>query len=358
MEVISKILNCENENDPLNGLLKNLIDSMPSNISVWQEGKAIYANQGFYKAVGVEPGNLDKLNELIESDSYITIHPDDFDDSEGSAELLKNEIQNGFVFNKEMRMKSCIDSDYRWYNTYVLKSTNPKSKIIIEIDEDIHDKKMYNDKLQKALLEKEKLLNENELLLKEIHHRVKNNFQVISSLLRLQSVKAHSDETKKVLDESRSRVISISKIHEQLYKSHSINLVEICKNIRDITHSLVDVYSGNSRCVRFVYDCHEILLTIDKAIPCMLIINEIVSNSLKYAFDNYNNAEIKIELKNEKDNLIYLSVTDNGKGFPEDYPKNVKSTSLMIVETFAKQLDGKIMFSNQKGAKFTLTFKQ
>ncbi len=357
-ENISKILIHDLQTGTLNGLLKNLIESIPTNISIWEAGKVLYANPSFYRTLGVPAGDIDELNKLVESEGYFSVHPDDFDYSSESTNLLKTEIQSGIVFHKEMRMKSRSDMEYRWYNTYIVKGADPDSNVVIEIDEDIHEKKMASEKLKKAYREKETLLAEKEILLKEIHHRVKNNFQVVSSLLRLQSVKTKDTEARKTLDESRARIISISKIHERLYRSNSLKLVDTKEVLKDLVNGLVNLYNGSTRLVKFMIDCHDIHLPIDRSIPVMLIINEIVSNSLKYAFDDYEKAEVRIEFAacDEKDYMIMIS--DNGKGYPEGYEDKPDSIGLMIVKTFAKQLDGEIQFLNSNGAVFTMKFKK
>ncbi|MBN8585332.1 MAG: PAS domain-containing protein [Ignavibacteria bacterium] len=357
-ENISKILIHDLQTGSMNGLLQNLIDSIPTNISIWESGKVIYANPAFYKSLGLSPGDLDELNVLVESEGYYTVHPDDFDFSVENTTMLKSEIENGIVFHKEIRMKNRMNPDYRWYNTYIVKGADPNSNIVIEIDEDIHDKKTASEELKKALADKEQLIMEKELLLKEIHHRVKNNFQVISSLLNLQSVKTRDDEAKKALDESRSRIVSISKIHERLYRTNNLKLVDVNEIIKEIVIGLVNLYNCNTRLVKFIYNCHDIHLSIDKAIPVMLIINEIVSNSLKYAFDDFEKACMKIEFTEESEKNYRLTISDNGKGYPDGYSEKSGSIGLMIVKTFAKQIDGSVEFKNKDGAEFTLLFKQ
>ena len=357
-ENLTKILFHDLKTGSVNSLLKNLIDSIPTNISIWEKGKVLYANPAFYNSLGVVPGDIIELNKLVENEGYFSVHPDDFNFSSENTDLLRSEIESGIVFHKEMRIKSRLDTDYKWYNTYIVKGADPNSNIVIEIDEDIHDKKTASEELKKALAEKDQLIREKELLLKEIHHRVKNNFQVISSLLKLQSVKTRDAEAKKALDESRSRIVSISKIHEKLYRSDNLKLVDVNVIIKEIIVGLVNLYNGNTRLVKFSYNCHDIHLSIDKAIPVMLIINEIVSNSLKYAFDDFEKACMNIEFTAESENNYYLSISDNGKGFPEGYSEKSGSIGLMIVKTFAKQLDGEVEFRCNNGAEFILKFRQ
>lgn len=354
--IIPILLN--NTKDPIitDSLLWNLLESVPTNISIWDGGKILYANHAFYNALGLERGSLEELNRLVEFEGYFSVHPDDFDFSPDSTKSLKDEIGSGVVFHREMRMKSRMDAEYRWYNTYIVKGKEPDSKVIIEIDEDINDKKLANDELRKALEEKERLLNEKEILLREIHHRVKNNFQVISSLLSLQSKRSSSPELKLILDESRSRITSMAKIHEKLYRSDEIEKVSMKEHLRDVVDGLVELYNGRSKLVRFTIDVEDILLPLDKAIPCSLILNELVSNCLKYAFNDYEDSKVSVKMKcSNKD--FELSVKDNGKGLPEGFSITGNDTlGLLIVNTLAAQINGEITFENCRGASFTVKF--
>lgn len=337
-------------------LLWNLLESIPTNISIWDGGKIVYANPAFYNALGLKRGSIDELNRLVEFEGYFSVHPDDFDFSPDNTSNLKDELGNGVVFHREMRMKSRLDAEYRWYNTYIVKGKEPESRVIIEIDEDINDKKLANEELRKALEEKEHLLKEKEILLKEVHHRVKNNFQVISSLLSLQSKRSSNPELKLILDESRGRISSMAKIHEKLYLSDEIEIVNMKEHMRDVIEGLVELYNGKTRMVKFCYDIEDVMLPLDKAIPCSLILNELVSNCLKYAFISTDSAVISVSLK--KTNSAYeFSVSDNGIGLPHGFKLTGGDTlGMLIVSTLAAQINGDVTFENSNGASFKITF--
>ena len=337
-------------------LLWNLLESIPTNISIWDGGKIIYANPAFYNALGVKRGSMEELNHLVENDGYFTIHPEDFDFSAENTSNVKNEIGGGIVFHREMRMRSRLESEYRWYNTYIVKGKEADSRVIIEIDEDIHDNKLANEELRKALEDKEKLLKEKEILLKEIHHRVKNNFQVVSSLLSLQAKRTSNKHLKLLLDESRGRITSMAMIHEKLYRSDEIEKVNIKDHIRDVVNALVELYNGKTRLVNFKFGVEDILLPLEKAIPCSLIVNELVSNCLKYAFTNFDTAEITVNMNRTGEGFL-LSVRDNGQGLPENFKMIGNDTlGLLIVNTLVLQLNGVITFTNDDGAVFRISF--
>ncbi len=346
---LSEILNLDKKSPEKGSLLWNLLESLPTNISIWAKGELVYANSAFYKAVGIEPGRFDELTKLVESEGYFVIHPDDFDDSSENTMNVKKEIENGLVFHKELRMKSRIDEDYKWYNTYIVKGKDPKNKVIIEIDEDINEKKLASEKLREALSEKD-------ILLKEVHHRVKNNFQVISSLLKLQSRKVSDVSMKSILEESQSRIILMANIHEMLYRSQNLSHIDFGENVRELARRLVDLYGGYTRNVKFNVDSNGIDLTVDKAIPCSLIINELVSNSFKYAFDSWENAQIDISLVKDRGEYT-LIVRDNGIGFPSGFDHTkTESLGLLIVNTLAAQIDAEITSYNDGGAVYRIKF--
>ena len=206
-------------------------------------------------------------------------------------------------------------------------------------------------------------LQEKEVLLKEIHHRVKNNLQIIQSLLYLQS-KSIKDET--VLEhfrDSQNRVKSMALIHEKLYRSDDFANINFSDYIRSLTGHLLQTYQTKTTNVNINLNIEDVCFTIDQGIPCGLIINELVSNSLKYAFPNGNTGEIDINLVSsnghtEKLNKKYtLTIKDDGVGMPGDYDYAISSSlGLKLVHNLTSQLDGTISFESNKGTKFEICF--
>lgn len=349
-KIDSNVYILENKPQIPESLLWNLLESLPLNITIWEEGKVVYANSSFYTTFGVEQGNIFMLNELVENEGYVKIHPDDFNYVPENTQKLKKEIHNGIVFHKELRMKSHCEDDYKWYNTYVVTGKDPENLVTIEIDENIDEKKKANAALEEALREKE-------ILLKEVHHRVKNNFQVISSLLRIQGKKAVNNEVETVLNESYSRVMLMSMIHEKLYRSSDLANVNFTEHIRDLVSNLSELYLNKVR-VKFDLQLQKIHLGVDNAIPCSMIINELVSNSFKYAFKNTAEPKITIMLSNGGPD-VKLIVKDNGCGLPDDFENRSKgSIGHMIVKTLAGQMNGNVEFKNNNGTEVTVKFKK
>jgi len=219
------------------------------------------------------------------------------------------------------------------------------------IAHDITEKKIAEEKLMYSLKEKE-------VLLKEVHHRVKNNLQVISSILNLQSSYVADNQTLNILKESQDRIKSMSIIHESLYQTNDFSKVNFSDYIVSLSKNLVHSYGHFDNYVELEYNIEEVSLNLDTSIPCGLIVNELVSNALKYAFKDKKSGKIRIDLSLEKENVI-LVVSDNGVGFPKNINyKETNSLGLQLVTTLVEQIDGNIEMSNKKGTKFTIIFKQ
>ena len=199
-------------------------------------------------------------------------------------------------------------------------------------------------------------LREKEVLLKEIHHRVKNNLQVISSLLDLQASNIEDSRTVDMFRDSQNRVNSMGLIHERLYQASDLARIDFAEYIQDLANNLFYSYAGNSESIELRIQVESIYLDVDTGIPCGLIINELVSNCLKYAFPEGSSGTIDIALRHEGDDMI-LSVCDDGVGLPPgmDYRKT-SSLGLKLVSTLTRQLKGKIEVSSQNGSQFIIQF--
>ena len=207
-------------------------------------------------------------------------------------------------------------------------------------------------------------LKEKEVLLKEIHHRVKNNMQVISSLLNLQSGRIKSPDILDMFKESQDRIRSMSLIHERLYQSEDLARIDFSHYIQNLAKHLFQSYRIDPELVALQTDVRDVSLDINKAIPCGLIINELISNSLKYAFPQAKSAdkkkakkgEINVQLSSENGKVLLL-VRDNGIGIPEDLNiETASSFGLQLVTTLVNQLNGKIDIQRKPGTTFKITF--
>ncbi len=198
-------------------------------------------------------------------------------------------------------------------------------------------------------------LKEKEVLLKEIHHRVKNNLQVISSLLNLQAANVSDGKTLEQLRESQNRIRSMALIHERLYQSGNLARIDFGEYVRSLVGFLARSYGMSA--VRVVVNVQSIDLPVNAAIPCGLIINELVSNALKYAFPEGREGEVNIDLAVQPDGSGVLSVRDNGVGLPAELnPRKTTTLGLQLVNTLTKQLNGSIELMRGNGTTFCITF--
>ncbi|NPE29541.1 PAS domain S-box protein [Methanococcoides sp. SA1] len=196
-----------------------------------------------------------------------------------------------------------------------------------------------------------------DILLKEIHHRVKNNLQVISSLLNLQSRNFNDEKIIAAFMESQNRVRSMAIAHQKLYQSNDLASIEVGDYIKNLTTYLFQTYRVGNSAIKLKLDIDNVYMGIEKTISLGLIINELVSNSLKYAYRSEKNGEINIRFHLEN-NVITLIVSDNGEGIPEylDY-RNTSSLGLQLVTTLVKQIHGNIELDRSNGTKFVITFE-
>ncbi|MDR9402765.1 MAG: PAS domain S-box protein [Halothece sp. Uz-M2-17] len=223
---------------------------------------------------------------------------------------------------------------------------------IVGVCRDISERKEAEEQLKASLEEKD-------LLLKEVHHRVKNNLQVISSIFSLQSQALEDEQALAILEESQNRISSMALIHEKLYQAANLANIDFAEYIRDLTYHLLASYNVNPDWVQTEMDIQSIQLNLDSAIPCGLLINELVSNSLKHGFPNQRRGTIHIFLGfiDEAEESIALKVEDDGVGLPEGFnPHKTSSLGVSLITSLTQQLRGTLKFQNNPGASFEITF--
>ena len=201
-------------------------------------------------------------------------------------------------------------------------------------------------------------LEEKTVLLKEIHHRVKNNLQVVSSLLYLQSQYVKDEQALRVFEESRHRVRSMSLVHEKLYQSHNLAQVSFKNYIVDLARYLFRSYNADPFKIRLETDVADVVLSVDIAIPCGLLINELISNAIKYAFPDDRKGIIKVGLMQNRENRLYeLTVQDDGIGIGDYLKAPTKSSlGLQLVDTLVDQINGKMEIITHEGTTFIIRF--
>jgi PAS domain S-box-containing protein len=259
------------------------------------------------------------------------------DEAIGSRREAEGRRKDGSIFPVELNVGEVNFGERRIF-TLILR--------------DITERKREEEKIRASLREKE-------ILLKEIHHRVKNNLQIISSLLNLQSAHIRDPHALEVFKEGQGRVRSMALIHEKLYQSEDLARVDFSEYIRNLAAYLFRSYEVHAGAVRLGVEAEDVLLGVDTAIPCGLIINELVSNSLKHAFPGGTGGSINIRLRPAGHERLTLTVADDGVGLPEGFDvRDTPSLGLQLVNTLARQLGGEVSVNGGAGAEFSITFRK
>ncbi len=222
----------------------------------------------------------------------------------------------------------------------------------------------YDSLKTKYLIESEQLsenlkhaLDDKDILMKEGHHRIKNNLIVLQSLLRLQMRDIKDEKAKEYFTDAQNRVKSIGMIHEMLHRSEDLSRVKISEYIYKFVKMLFNNYKVESQQIKLQFDVQEMVLDVDTTVALGLIVNELVSNALKYAFTDGRQGELLISLKKTDELEYVLSVKDNGAGLPDDFDiDKTESLGLTIVNTLSGQLDGRLEILGNGGAEFRVTF--
>ena len=307
-------------------------------------GRIIFANKGISNILGF---SIDELLSWNLNTITQHIHPEDLQITiEKCNQILNEDISS---FQSEIRMKK-KNENYLYIRQYLkrilLQGNAALYMNIIDITE---------QKKNKSLLESS--LSEKEILLKEIHHRVKNNLQIISSLIVLQEQYVKDERILNIFKDFQSRIKVMALIHQMLYNSKNLNKICLSKYIKNLVNNLFKVYSANSKQIKLQLNIENIDLSLDKANACGLIINELVSNSLKHAFSKNDDGKIIVTLKKTTNNRTLLDVYDNGIGFPKDVDyKNSDTLGLKLISTITKQMDGKISIEKNNGTHVTITW--
>ena len=221
---------------------------------------------------------------------------------------------------------------------------------VVEFVRDITARKKAEEMLQKSLKEKE-------ILLQEIHHRVKNNLQIIVSLLRLQISSEEDSRLVNMFRECQNRIMAMAFVHEKLYQSHDLTRVVFTQYIRGFAQELSTAFGIKERGIELKTFLEEIELDINRAIPCGLIFNELLTNAIKYAFPGKKIGEIIIRLHRENQDQISLEVCDSGVGLPSDFDQEApKSLGLMLVNSLTAQINGKLTIDTSHGTTFKIVF--
>jgi len=267
-------------------------------------------------------------------------------------QTIAGNLQASEYYENPVLTRSGEERTIAWHNA-ILTDKSGNAIGTLSSGEDITQRKQAEEQIKAALKEKE-------VLLREIHHRVKNNMQIVSSLLRLQSRYTKDKQILDIFKASQSRIESMAFIHEKLYQSKDLARIDFTDYVNTLVRNLFTTYGVSTARIKLNIDIKHVSLPLDKAIPCGLIINELVSNSLKYAFPANKQGEIKIALHPTNENELELIVSDNGISMPEDIDfRNTESLGLHLVTILAKdQLRGEINLNRTGGTEFKIKFEE
>jgi len=354
-----------------NGQPLRMVGTM-TDISDLKQAEKTLLNQSYFLQKAQEIGQIGtweldiKNNELLWTDENYKIfglpigtkltyeiflncvHPDDreYVDKEWKAALAKK------PYDIEHRL--LVDGKVKWVREKAELQFNEKDECIrgTGVTQDITGQKQAEKRIKENLKEKE-------VLLSEIHHRVKNNMQIISSLLKLQSAKIEDKKYVDMFKDSENRIRSMALVHEKLYQSKDFSSIDFKGYVKSIANLLIRNYSVNPDKIKLNTEIEDIPLGLDNAIPCGLIINELISNSLKYAFPKDREGEIKIVLRAINSHEIELTVSDDGIGIPAEIDaRETESLGLQLVYILAEnQLEGSIELDRESGTAFRIRFR-
>jgi PAS domain S-box-containing protein len=288
--------------------------------------------------------------EIINQSLNFLTHPQD----QPASDRLAQYLYNGQLSSYQLE-KRCIRKNQQiiWValNASVVKDQDGQILHVLIMIRDITKQKASQELISNSLAEKE-------ILLQEIHHRVKNNLHVIASLLELQARSTNDEHIINLFTDSQNRIHSMALIHEQLCLSPKFEHIDFEQYLRKLIGNLFSSYGVNPMQIKCIFDVEPVSIRFQTAIPCGLILNEIVSNSLKYAFQGCDRGEIRIQLRQQPTHLN-LVISDNGIGIPPDLDwHKVNSLGLRLVRILTKQIDGNISLDGSQGTSFSLSFAE
>jgi PAS domain S-box-containing protein len=326
-------------------LMSTFMDNIPD---------AIYFKDSESKFLRVNKAQAERMGL---KNSYEAIGKSDFEFFDKSDAKItrdeENEVMNsGNVSTKEKERKNLVDGKTEWRLSTKLPLRNSDGLIFgtFGISRDITELKQAENKIKQDLHEKE-------ILLTEIHHRVKNNLQVVSSLLHLQSQRFDDLQMGLSFQVAIKRIHSMALVHEKLYQSKDFSQINFSEYIELLGRDLVQTYTMDDKKIQMEYNLKDTFLGIDSAIPCGLLVNELVSNALKHAFPGDRDGKIYISFLRLEDESYQLIVRDDGIGIPDNI--NFDSTETLgmhLIDMLAKQIEGNVDLERKDGSTFTVSF--
>jgi len=307
----------------------------------------VHSSKRFIKVSPAWTRLLGYTEEELLSQSYLAfVHPDDLEKTNLSLDEL-NEISRGATFENRYISKSGKVVHLSW-NSY----HDEETQLAYATARDVTKSKLAQDEILSDLSAKE-------LLLREIHHRVKNNLQIISSLLSLQAgANGEHIQLTELYEASQNRINAMAAIHEMFYQSEELDKIEFGKYLDKLVDDLVTSFHSENKKIDINIDSDIVYVNLDTAIPLGLLINELVTNSMKHGGDKHENVEVFIKMKSLKDDQLEITIGDNGtKGLANILNQNVESLGILLINSLVEQIDGEIkQLEDCEGTVFSLKF--
>ncbi len=326
--------------------LQSIFNSLEESVFVvTPDRKLVNINQAAQRMFGYSQKELASLSTEI-----LHVGPEHYLEF---GKRIKEAFDKGGVANFEFETKRKNGEIFPTEHTVsLLKDYQGEPLGIVSVVRDITERKQAEEQIKASLKEKE-------VLLREIHHRVKNNMQVISSLLKLQASSVGDERVTDALMECQRRVQTMAFVHEMLHGADSLAVIDFRTYIYRLVSEIFRSHSIGRDRVKMKVDAEEIKLGIEQATPLGLIVNELLNNSLKYGFPENRSGEIAISLREVEQDVIEFIFSDNGIGIPEDFDwRNTNSLGLQLVIILAEnQLDGTVSLDREKGTRFTVRFR-
>ncbi len=321
-----------------------MVENSLQGIFIVQDFQIMYANEALAQITGY---GIEELISLPPGKIRGIVHPDDQEMVWGrlAERLAGKDVPSRYEF-KAVRK----DGNTLWMEMVVGRIEFKGKPAVQGAVIDITDRQQADEQIKASLREKE-------VMLREIHHRVKNNMQIILSLLRIQSRSVKDGVTQEMFKQSQNRIRSMALIHEALYKSKDLAMIDIADYISRMTTHLLSIYRGDLGEIEIKQEAEGVFLDINRAIPCGLIISELISNCLKHAFPGKKEGLITIRMATDKKGINRLAVKDNGTGLPErlDYRK-AETLGLQLVIDLVQQINGSIELKKAHGTEFIVKF--
>lgn len=304
----------------------------------------LYVNEGFSRMTGYS-------NEEVVGRTLHFLNGPETDNSE--RQRLRNEM-NAFRPAKAELVNYRKNGEKFWIHVSMVPvmDRNGTCTHWISIGRNITERKEQQQVILESLKEKETLLS-------EVHHRVKNNLAVVSGMMILQAEGEVNEEVRSRLLDSVGRIKTMATIHEQLYQSNTFSRLDFSENIRSLVENIMETFVSRTE-VHLEFDCEPVELNINQAIPCSLVVNEVVTNSMKYAFDGRDEGVLQVRLvRCPEHSRIQLTISDDGVGLPEKIDKRKSGTlGMNLIDVLCEQLQAKVQYDSPgEGTQFMISFK-